>query len=196
MRLKWKSIRVVVLLATVILGMSTVFIYLSVTGRTSGDEAKAVSQFFVPPMALWGQEASLDQAQAWMPFKIRLPTNLGNFAELRIDRSINGVLVVYAADKPSNDATVEDVLDQDGIIFLELPNTMTLQDAAQNTRDAINATDGRLQPVDINGYFGAAGGNVWHCVSWYAETTYYRLIANIDFPLQQLIEIARTIPVD
>jgi hypothetical protein len=151
-------------------------------------------------MAEVGQEVSLEQAQARVPFKIRLPTNIGNFVELRLEDEIDRVLIVYAASKPSDHATIDDVLNQNGIVLLLLPNEMTLQDATQNILDGINSLNtnslgSNAQQVSINGYVGCAAGNVKHCVDWYTETTYYRLMANVDYPLQKLVAIAQTIPV-
>jgi len=184
--LKWKNIRIFVLLATIILGTSSTLIYLSVLRPTTGFHP------YEPPIP--GQEISFDQAQASVPLKIKMPTNMGTFVQLKLlqppQTDTEGVYIIYAAHKPSGDATFSDVENQNGIILMEFTNHMT-----QNVRAAIDSTDGGLQEVNINGYVGCAGGNVAHCVDWYTETTYYRLMANIKVPLQQLVEIARSIPV-
>jgi hypothetical protein len=153
-----------------------------------------------------GQEVTLDQAQASVSFKINLPTNIGTFVELKLSQppqTLPGqetLFVIYATSKPSNNATIDDVVDQNGIILVENHNLMTMQDSVQNILDAINSTKdqaGGLQLVNINGNVGCAGGNLdVHEVSWYTETTEYHLIANINCPLQQLVEIAQSIPIN
>lgn len=205
MKLKWKNIRTFLLLAAVILGASTAFIYLSVTGPTPSEAGKTGLRPPSPRMADLGQEASLEQAQACVPFKIRLPTKIGKFVELRLklppQTDTETVYIVYAAHKSSDDATVNDVVDQNGIILMEAINRMTLQDSVKNILDGINSVNTNspgnyVQQVSINGYVGSAGGNVGHCVVWYTETTYYRLEASVNYPLQQLVEIAQSIPVN
>ncbi len=123
---------------------------------------------------------------------------MGEFADLRLREGF--VYIIYATNKPSSDATLSDVMDQNGIVLLEMANMMTLQDSAQNIRDAIDSTKndegGGLHLVTINGHSGCAGGNLWHEVTWFTETAEYHMIANVDYPLQQLVENARTIPVN
>ena len=140
------------------------------------------------------------QAQAWVSFKVRLPTSIGNFVQLRLDTETGLLEAIYAHDKPSNDATIDDVINQNGIIFMECPSGMTLHDGSQSILAAIDSTKddpgGGLQQVNINGYVGCAGGNLdEHGVTWCTETTECRLIANVNYPLQQLVEIAQSIPV-
>lgn len=190
--------RAVVLLATVILGLSSVFVYLSVRRATLGEAENAG---FVPfALPLPGEEVSFDEAQASLPFKIRLPTNLGAFVQLRLHRETDLLLIIYAAAKPSSDATEDDVYDQNGIILYEgsLSEAFGTLEFAENSFKIRIDTDknlpGASQPVTINGYFGCAGGNVLHCVDWCTETTSYRLSASNKRPLQQLIEIAQSIP--
>jgi len=192
--------RILVLLIVVILGMSSVFVYLSVVRPTPSEAEKAglfPAQYFMP---ITGQEVPLDQASASVPFKIRLPTNLGSFVQLKLNTGTGSINIIYAAVKLPSDASLSDVLDQNGILLFEEPNEMTLENSALNIRAAINSTKidpgSALQEVNINGYVGCAGGNVEHCVSWYTETTYYRLTANIKYPLQQLVAIAQSIPVN
>jgi hypothetical protein len=64
-----------------ILGMSSVFIYLSVRGSTPGG---AVKSLLDPEMPILGQEVSLGQAQASVPFKISLPKNMGTLVEIKV----------------------------------------------------------------------------------------------------------------
>src|SRR3989304_2185011 len=183
MKLKWKNIRTFVLVATVILGMSSTLVYLSVLRPTASQPQTTGFHPYQTPIP--GQEVSLDQAQASVPFKIKLPTNLGNFLQLNLlqppEADSEGVYIIYAAHKPSKDANFDDVINQDGIILMEFPNGMTLQNSAKNIRAAIDTTKndpgGGLKEVSINGYVGYAGGNVAHCVDWYTATIYYRLMA-------------------
>jgi hypothetical protein len=197
MTLNWKNVRTVVLLATVILGMSSVFIYLSVSRPISR------KSFLEPEWPIEGQEVSFTQAQASVTFKIGLPTNMGTPAEIKLELPPHSiperVYIIYAANKPSKDATTNDVLDQDGIILFEAPHLTTLNDATLNILAAINSTkfqgaDG-LKEVNINGYVGCTGGTFSNCVTWCTETTFYELTANFNHPMQQLIEIAQSIPV-
>lgn len=205
MTLKWKHVRTFVLLAAMILGMSSIFIYLSVLRPTPSEAEKtgfwAPAIFFEP---IPGQEVSLDQAQASVPFKINLPTNMETPVQkilLPPQSDTPSVYIIYAV-KLSSDASISDVLDQNGIILLEMSISGaygTLQRADANFRALINETKdypgGGHQPVTINGYFGYAGGNVEHCVGWATETTYYELLANKNYPLQQLVAIAQSIPI-
>jgi hypothetical protein len=208
MALKWKNIRMFVLLAAMILGVSSIFVYLSIHGSMPNETEKTglvPSPYFMP---IPGQEVSLDQAQASAPFKIRLPTSTGSFVQLKQfiepEADISYVYIIYAADKLSSNASIPDVQDHNGIILFEAPISAyggTLQFAESNFRAVIDDTKdypngGNLQPVTINGYFGCAGGNVGQCVAWATETTYYELMANKNYPLQQLVAVAQSIPVN
>jgi hypothetical protein len=195
-------------LITIILITASLTVYFSMHLKTyapapTPSEAERVFSPYEEPIP--GQEVSLDQAQASVPFKINLPKNMGTCVELKLlqppqtEAGAETLYIIYASHKPSSDATFDDVKNQNGIILIENPNVMTLQGSAQNIRDAIDSTKnspgGGLQEVNINGYVGCAGGNVGHCVNWCTETTEYHLMANIKYPLQQLVEIARSIPV-
>jgi hypothetical protein len=150
-----------------------------------------------------GQEVSLDQAQALVPFRINLPACLGTPALIKVllppQTDTPSVTIVYATVKLSSDASPFDVLNQNGIGLWEMPNKMTLEKASENIKAAIdgtkNAPGGGLRPVTINGYPGYEGGNVGHEVTWYTETTVYVVEANVNYPLQQLEAIAQSIPV-
>ena len=193
--------RILVLFAAVILGISSGFIYLSVPRPTSRVVENGAFSIAMPSVV--GQEVSFAQAQASVSFKISLPTSMGTPVEIKLDLPPHSnperVCIIYAAHKPSNDATTNDVLDQEGIILYEEPKLVTLQNASQTIRAAINTTKndpgGGLHEVSINGYVGCAGGTFSNCVTWYTETTFYELVANFNHPMQQLIEIAQSIPV-
>jgi hypothetical protein len=198
-------------LATMILITVSLTVYFSIyletyaAAPTPSEAGKTASLMYCGPIP--GQEVSLDQAQASVGFKISLPASLGNFAELKLlqpPQTLPGcetLYIIYANSKPSSDATESDVADQNGIILEENHNIMTMQASVQNILAAINSTkfqgvDG-LQKVTINGYVGCAGGNLdVHEVSWYTETTEYHLIASINYPLEQLVAIAQSIPVN
>jgi hypothetical protein len=181
------------------------FIAFPLTIHTQVNQTNTGFLFHMGPIP--GQEVSLDQAQASVSFKINLPTNIGTFVELKLSQppqTLPGqetLFVIYATSKPSNNATIDDVVNQNGIIFGEWASGMTLQEGYQNILAAIDSTKndsgGGLQLVNINRYVGCAGGNLdVHEVSWYTETTECHLIANINYPLQQLVEIAQSIPVN
>jgi hypothetical protein len=193
MMFKWRNMRALVFLAAVILGISSGLVYLSVP--RPGSRMVEYGGFSIYTPSLVGQEVSLDQAQASVPFKINLPTNIGAFVQLRLvkppeaDREM--VIAIYATKKPSSSTPISD-LDKDAIVLTECRNLMTLQESVQNILDIINSTKndvggGAQVAVTINGYLGCAGGNVAHVVTWYTETTEYRLEANVNYPLQQLI---------
>jgi hypothetical protein len=181
------------LLAT-ILGILTIL--LSSMKSTSYVSDSPVFFPTFPPIG--GQEVSFTQAQASVPFKINMPSTLGNFVQLKLEKE--NLMIIYAPSKPSPDANIFDIIGQNGIALLETPNTMTSQLSDQNIKDAINATKndvgGGLQPVNINGHLGCAGGNVEHTVTWYTQTTRYELIASTNYPLQQLIETANSISIN
>jgi hypothetical protein len=100
--------------------------------------------------------------------------------------------------RPADDTSFTDIIGDNGIILLEIPNPMGLEDAKQNLLDAINTTKndfgGGLQPLSINGYFGCMGGNVMHTVTWDNWLVHYELVANLNVPLQRLVNIANSIP--
>ncbi|HEY4674553.1 MAG TPA: DUF4367 domain-containing protein [Candidatus Bathyarchaeia archaeon] len=215
MKLKWKNIRTLALLATVILGISSTFIYLSAfSPMTNQPETADFRPFYPPALPIPGEEVSFEQAQASVPFKIRLPTKMGTPVQINLlqppQATTESATMIYADNKPSKGATDSDVMNQNGIILFEEHNRKTLNQSIVNIRARIdssvqyrkysiineNGEDGVLQEVDINGYVGCAGGNVYHCVSWYTETTYYQLTSNIKIPVQQLIEIAQSIPIN
>ena len=206
----WNRAKTVLATMTLIAASLTVYfsVYLktyatALTPREAEKTGLVPSPYFMP---IPGQEVSLSQAQASAPFKIRLPTNTGSFVQLKQDiepeANISHVYIIYAADKLSSNASIPEVLDHNGIILFEAPISAyggTLQSAESNFRAVINDTKdypdgGNLQPVTINGYFGCVGGNIAHGVNWATETTYYQLMANKNYPLQQLVKIARSIP--
>jgi len=194
-KIRWAQTRKLLLLAIAVAGISGIFIYPYILAPTQSQEEKWLSPKS-PPLS--GEISTLSEAQALLPFKICLPIKLGSFSQLRLDQET--VIFIYGNSTLSDDATITDVINKNGVILFEMTNKMTMQDVSQNIEDAIKATEndigGGLQLVKINGYLGCAGGNVWHDVSWYTKTTRYELIANIDYPLQQLIEIAQSIPIE
>lgn len=202
--LKWKRIRHVALLAAVILGISSIFVYVSVqktANNSSFSHFSSIPSGYFDPLG--GQVVSLAEAQASVPFKIHLPTYTGgrdSFVQVKLFELT--VYVIYAAYALPSDASRLDILDYDAILLMESPVSLgygTLQDAEKNFRaflDQYQAIDQSLCQVSINGYFGTAGGNVAHCVQWATETTYYRLTVNKNCPLHQLVEIAQSIPIN
>ena len=160
--------------------------------------AETNSQFGLAYIPIAGQEASFAHIQAAVTYPVRLPTTLGLYAELKFDKETKGTIIIYASNKPADDANFVDVMKTDAIILFELPNRMNIKDAKQNIIDSINNTKddvGALQQITVNGFLGCAGGNVWHTVTWYTDTNYYQLTASMKFPLEQLVNIANSIPV-
>jgi hypothetical protein len=214
MMLRSKNVRVFLFLTSLVLGISGIFMYQSIVRPSPSGVEKTdfMSAPLSPPhsyfMPIPGKEVSIDDAQPSVPFKISLPKNMGDFVQLKLSLAPQTgsptVFVIYATSKLPSNASIPDVLDNDGVILTELSISLTegtLQDAENNFRAAINSTKdypngGNLQPVTINGYFGCAGGNVGHCVTWATETTYYQLSANRNYPLQQLIAVAQSISVN
>lgn len=210
MMLRSKNVKVFLFLTSLILGISGIFVYQGIvrpspSGAEKTDFMSAPHSYFMP---IPGREVSIDDAQASVPFKISLPKNMGDFVQLKLSlppqTGSPTVFVIYATCKLPSNASIPDVLDNDGVILTEFSIPMTegtLQDAENNFRAAIDSTKdyangGNLQPVTINRYFGCAGGNVGHGVMWATETTYYQLTANSNYPLQQLIAVAQSIPVN
>jgi len=146
-----------------------------------------------PPIG--GKEVTIEEAQALVSFKIQLPAKLGQPVQVKFNR--DHVIIIWMQSKPPREASIYDVINQGGIVLFIYPNSMTLEESIKNIEAAINATkdqEGALQKVDINGYIGCMGGNVKHNICWYTETTAYELVASNKFPLQQLLEIARSTP--
>lgn len=153
-----------------------------------------------PYTPLAGQEVSFTQAQALVPYKISLPSIIGRYVSLKLEKATNTVTVVFASVRPADDADLFDVIEDNAIVFLEMPNSAGLEAVRQNFMDAINTTKndvgGGLQPVLINGYFGCMGGNVEHTVAWCTEAAHYQLSANMEVPLQRLADIASSVPLE
>jgi hypothetical protein len=195
--LKWKSVRALVLVAVVFLGVSSVFLYLAFR-RATLDETEYVD--FLPYDPIAGGEVSFEQAQASVPFKIKVPVNMGQFVQVKLDSNTDFVAIIYLEDKPSNETTILDIINRNGVVLMELPYGGTMQEAESSVTAAMDAIKDcqscKLEPVIINGYPGTAGGNIMHCVTWWTETTYYRLVASMNYPLDQLVEIAKSIPVN
>lgn len=181
----------------VLLSLSIMILFMLVAYFNSSSPRNSDELGFMPYFPLAGKEVSLAQAQAVAPFKISMPTKMGPFIQIRSEGEV--VIIIYGSVKPSDADTIQSLTSQKSVILIENPNTKTLQMASETIRDSIDATKndvgGGLQPVTINGYFGCAGGNIGHAVRWFTETTEYELIAGIDYPLQQLIEMANSIPV-
>jgi hypothetical protein len=156
-------------------------------------------QFFVP---LIGQDVSLAQAQASVPFKIQLPANTrgrGDVVQVKLYQS--AVFIVFAANKLPSNASRADIylFNNNGTLLTEDSLSQaygSLQNMENIQKAVIKQNGGQTQAITINGYFGTAGGNIARCVVWGTETTCYRLEANLNCPLQQLIEIAQSIPVN
>lgn len=172
---------------------------LSVVAAYSGTVAQIRDSKSGPGLAyspIIGQEVSVAQAKSNMPIAIKLPAKLGAVAELKFENSTNSLTAVYSTSKPADDANFIDILNANAIILIQFPSYLTIAGARQNILDAINSTKddvgGGLQPVSINGYMGCEGGNIWHTVTWYTETTYYQLAASVSYPLQDLVEIANS----
>jgi hypothetical protein len=207
----WSKAKTVLASLILIAACSTVYLSICLkayapTSTLSGVEKTSFSPPLPPeyyrPLA--GEDVSLAEAQAAVPFKIQLPTNTGGragFMQVKLlqtpETNSCAVFIVYAADELPSNASRPDVYDHDGILLLEMPLSQaygTLQRAEINFKAFIDETGS--QAVSINGYFGSASGNIAHCVQWATETTYYRVEANVDYPLQQLVEIAQSIPVN
>ena len=207
MMLKWKRVRYVVLVAAVILGISSIFVYVSLQ-QTASDHiipGSSVPPDYFAPIGSRGQVVSLAEAQASVPFKIQLPTNTGgrdSFVQIRLfpatEKDSGSVCIIWASEWIPSSASRPDVRDYyNGILLSEIPvsdvwGTMEYADANMKAFLAESMTH---QEVSINGYFGTAGGNVAHGVQWATETTYYYLEASLNCPLSELIEIAQSIPV-
>jgi hypothetical protein len=172
------------------------YVYLDVqkSGSIDNNDVERSRLFpWSPPIG--GQEVAIEDAQRLVSFKIGLPASLGEPIQVKLDDQ--SVVIIWMKTKPSQQSTLADVRSQGGIILFEWLNTMTPQESANHIEALINATkddEGALQKVSINGYLGCAGGNIGHDVTWCTKTVLYELQANLEFPLQQLIEIARSIP--
>ena len=193
LRSRLKTIISLVFMLALFLSVASVYFYF-IVGRPVNQNNVAPHLPFFPPIG--GEEVTIEQAQASVPF--RLPTKLGKPIQVKLDRDL--VIIIWMKSKPSPEANIFDVLEQGGIVLIVHPNYhRMLEESVRNIEAAINATkdqEGGLQRVSINGYLGAMGGNVYHDVFWYTETTYYELEASVEFPLQQLLKIAQSIPVD
>lgn len=187
-----KTIISLVFMLALFLSVASVYFYF-IAWRPANQNNVAPHIPWFPPIG--GEEVTIEQAQASVPF--RLPTKLGKPIQVKLDRDL--VIIIWMESKPSPEANIYDVSDQGGIILIAHPHDWTLEESAKNIEAAINATkdqEGGLQRVSINGYLGGMGGNIHHDVFWYTETTYYELESSVEFPLQQLLEIAQSIPVD
>jgi hypothetical protein len=186
------------LMFTLALFLSLASVYFFLWRPAYVNQNNAAPHFpWFPPIG--GEEVTIEQAQTSVPFKIYLPTKLGKPIQVKLDRYDNSLIIIWMESKPSPKANIYDVLNQGGIVLFAHPNHSTLEECVKSIEGAINATkgeEGALQKVNINGYVGGMGGNVGHCVFWYTETTCYELDGGLEFPLQQLLEIAQSIPVD
>jgi hypothetical protein len=198
-------------LTTMILITASLTVYFSIylktyaltptpTGAENSGYSPMLSPEFFVPMA--GQEVSLAEAQASVPFKIQLPSNTGgrgDVVQVKLYQSV--VFIVFAANKLPSDASLADIylLGDNGTLLTEESLSQawgSLQNMEDIQKAVIKQNGGQTQAITINGYFGTAGGNIARCVVWGTETTCYRLEASLNCPLQQLIEIARSIPVN
>lgn len=134
-------------------------------------------------------------AQTNIPSQLNLPNTLGTPTETKFDDNTKTLIAIYGTTKPASDAQFIDVVNNN-LILNQSPSNLTLDSAKKNIADAILATQndtGALQAVYINGYYGCQGGNLWHTVTWYTNTTYYQLEASVNYPLQNLVNIAKSI---
>jgi hypothetical protein len=185
-----------ILLIALVLSILTTTLAISIKSPSSETTSPLGLGIAYCPIA--GQEASLTQAQAEVSYVINLPTSLGQYTTLKVDKETNATIIIYAANKPADDANFYDIMQTDAIVLFELPNTLTLEQSKQNILDSIDTTKndvGSLQPVTINGFFGCVGGNIWHTVTWYTDVNYYQLASSMKVPIDQLIDIANSIPV-
>ncbi len=186
--------RILLLFVVMTLSLTGTILYTSI--KPIGSENN-LDNAGLPYSPIAGQSVSTTQAQTNMPIKINLPTDLGPIAESKFDSSSQTLTTIYSSTKPADDANFIDILSTSAIILVQSPSNLTLSYAQQNILDAVNATKneaGGLQLLTINGYLGCEGGNVWHTVTWYTQTTYYQLEANVNYPLQNLVNAAESIP--
>jgi hypothetical protein len=189
-----RKTRILLIFFALILCLSSTVLYVS----TKPVHSQGQYTLGLPYSPIVGQEVSVAQVQTNMPFKINLPTDLGPIAESKFDNTTKTLTTIFSSTKPADDANFIDILNSNAVVLIQMPSNLTLASARQNILDAVNTTKndaGGLQLLTINGYLGCEGGNVWHTVTWYTQTTYYQLTANVDYPLQNLVDAANTIPV-
>jgi hypothetical protein len=192
-KLYHRKARVALFFVTLVLSLSCILLYSKELINNSTER----QPFTIVGPPIGGEDVTLAQAQASEKFKVSLPTELGEFTQMKMNKDSGTLTIIYASNKPSADVSINDVISENGIILIEAPNTLTPQSSTQNIMDAINATKndvGGLQLVNINGNLGCAGGNIQHNVFWYTATNSYELIANLNYPMEQLLKIAESIP--
>jgi hypothetical protein len=188
-----KQTRSVAFLAIFLLATASILFYLNVQKSEHIDNNDVERpQLLLRSPPIGGQEVTIEQAQSLVSFKIGLPANLGEPIQVKFDDQC--VVIIWMETKPSQQSTLDDVRSHGGIILFEWSSTIVPQDHIEALTNETEGVEGALQKVTIKGYLGCAGGNVWHDVTWCTKTVLYELQANLEFPLQQLIEIARSIP--
>jgi hypothetical protein len=191
MKTSKRKSRTILFFIAMLLCLSSAILYNSLAGKPDNP-----STYFAPRSPISGQETSLDQVRELPGMNITLPSTLGTYSELKVDKFTNTTTIIYSSNRPDSSATIYDVINQKGIILQESPNTLSIKNANQNLLDAINATKddaGALHPASINEWFGCAGGNVGHSITWNTNETHYELMSNINYPLDQLVIIAKSI---
>ncbi len=149
-----------------------------------------------------GEEvATAEEAQSKLPFKLSLPTILGNPDKILVEKGYRVTIIYgYRGDNIFEEAP-DEVLQNGAIIMYEsIPGHKRevaegLIDGGIKQMDLYDDTRGTQQRIYINGFPGVMGGNVGHCLTWFTPEATYTVGGSLAIPLDELVKIAESMDV-
>jgi len=169
--------------------------------RSMGGAVNGFSSYLGP---LNGKEISISEAQFKLPFKVVLPSLLGEPTLVKLIEESNFLYVIYSDKKATQDMSLHNIIDSGVIVLMEYPNT-SLEEGELRIEAVIKTIKEMIETgevtkdtpiperVTINGHHGMYSGNVEHVLYWFIGTTNFEIRTNPNIPFSDLIEIAKSV---
>lgn len=190
--MKKRNIILLSLISIIILVSLAGHLLINSKSRSIVDEFNELRPYSEP---LNGKEVTINEAQSKLPFKVVLPSLLGEPTLVKLIEENNFLYVIYSDKKPTQDMSFDNIIDSGAIVLMEYPNSSVQESDLRidSAIETIKKTGGVLEKVTINGHHGVYGGNVEHVVYWFTSTTNFEIRTNPNIPFSYLIEIAQSL---
>jgi hypothetical protein len=201
-RMKWRNMVLVSVISIVVLSVLIFANHKSINGNRiypaqnstnlNLEEFNELRPYSEP---LNGKEVTINEAQSKLPFKVVLPSLLGEPTLVKLIEENNFLYVIYSGKMPTPDMSFDNIIDSGAIILMEYSNSSVQESDLRidSAIETIKETGGFLEKVTINGHHGVYGGNVEHVVYWFTSTTNFEIRTNPNVPFSDLIKIAESI---
>jgi len=167
---------------------------------TSNSSSTNVSGHMVSVTFTGEEVTTAEEAQSKLPFKFSFPEILGNPDKILVEEYKVTIIYGYKGDNIFEESP-DEILKNGAIIIdeykpgLEREVAESLIDDILKQMDLYDDTRGTQQRIYINGFPGVMGGNVEHCVTWYAPGATYTVGGSLAVPLEELVKIAESMVV-